>query len=130
MKHKIQIKKEYETYDLVNIISTATYACSYWCEAIDYNADEYKEAKTRLMAGRIESVCHEEILVEMLETGKSIYFIDGKDESINELTLKKLLRGIKKNAEARPWDCDLNNWDMDTMDCIIQYALFNKTVYV
>ena len=129
MKHRIEITKKYSTDDLVNLLSTAIYGCSYWCSGLDYDSNEYKEARKRLIENRNNEPCYEEVLVEMLENGKSIYWIDSEDDSRNELTLEKLLNGIKLNAEERPSDCDLDSGDAITVDCIIQYALFNNVLY-
>ena len=46
-----------------------------------------------------------------------------------DLTLERLLVGIQKNAEERPWDCDLENYDATTCDCIIQYALYDEIIF-
>lgn len=129
MKHSVKIVKQYETEDLVNILADTMYACAYWCSEIDYNKNEYKEAKARLVEKGKDNICYEDVLVEMLECGKLIYFIDCEDESRNELTLEKLLNGISKNAEERPHDCDLDTGDAITTDCIIQYALFDEVLF-
>jgi len=128
MKHKVKITKEYETNDLVNILADAMYACSYWCKTLDYDNNEYKEAKARLIENG-NNICYEDVLVEMLESGKSIFFIDCEDDTRSELTLEKLLKGIRLNTEQRPHDCDLENGDAITMDCIIQFALFDDVVF-
>ena len=130
MKHTINIYKEYETKDLVNILADAMSGCAYWCSDIDFDANEYDEARSRLKEDGNENICYEDVLVEMLESGKSIYFIDCEDGSRSELTISKLMFGIKLNAEQRPWDCDLDNGDAGTVDCIIQFALFNEVVFV
>ena len=46
-----------------------------------------------------------------------------------ELTLEKLLNGIKLNTENRPDDCDIDDGDANTMDCIIQYGLFGDIIF-
>lgn len=61
---------------------------------------------------------------EFHENDKSLEGID-----THELTLEKLLNGIKLNAIHRKWDADLENGDATTDDCIVQYALFGKIVY-
>lgn len=129
MKHKIEITKEYSSDDLVDLLSTALCGCSYWCSELDYDDNDYKEAKVRLNENGNNNVCYEEVLVEILEDGKSIYWIDCEEDERYELTLEKLLNGIKKNAEERPHDCDLESGDAETMDCIIQYALFGEVIF-
>jgi len=70
-------------------------------------------------------------ITHLLLNRKSVVFrdveeYDGKDL---RLTKKKLLDGIKLNAMERPFDCDLENADATTYDCIFQYALFGELIY-
>ena len=129
MKHEVKITKQYDTNDLVDILSTAMCGCSYWCSELDYDENEYAEAKARLKENGNDNICFEEVLVEMLESGKSIYFIDCEEDKKYKLTLETLLHGIELNAQERPHDCDLDNGDAITMDCIIQFALFNEVIF-
>lgn len=131
MRHEVEINvvKVYDTDDLVNILSCITVDCP-WCREIDYEADCYADAKQRLKDKGNNDICYEEVLVEILEGGESIYFIDAEDsDEVYELTLKKLLNGIKLNAENRPDDSSIEDGDGETMDCIIQYALFGDVIF-
>lgn len=129
MKHKVTIIKEYDSNDLVDLLSTAMCGCSYWCSELDYEPKEYNEAKARLKENGNNNICYEEVLVEMLESGKSIWFCNDEEDKSYELTLEKLLKGISQNAQERPHDCDLEMGDAETMDCIIQFALFNEIIF-
>jgi hypothetical protein len=68
---------------------------------------------------------------KLLLDGKSVHFLNEEEpsENIEPLTLTRLLAGIRKNAEKRPFDADLENGDAITCDCIVQYAVFNELVY-
>lgn len=67
---------------------------------------------------------------QMLLDGKTLHFYDLEDEDEKwTLTLEKLIEGFKLNAENRPHDCDLENGDATTSDCIIQYAMMGEIVY-
>lgn len=72
-----------------------------------------------------------EIVAEILLNGGSVKITDMEEdvESKYDLTLERLLVGIQKNAEERPWDCDLENYDAITCDCIIQYSLYDTIVF-
>lgn len=72
-----------------------------------------------------------EIVAEILLSGGSvkITYIEESEEPKFDLTLDRLLVGIQKNAETRPWDCDLENYDATTCDCIIQYAIFDDIIF-
>lgn len=70
-------------------------------------------------------------VTQMLLEGKTIYLYDieeGEDEDWS-LTLDDLIRGFKLNAKERPFDSDVFNGDVETADCIMQYALFGELVY-
>lgn len=72
-----------------------------------------------------------EIIAEILFNGGSVKITDMEEdvESKYDLTLERLLVGIQKNAEERPWDCDLENYDAITCDCIFQYALYDEVIF-
>lgn len=72
-----------------------------------------------------------EIVAEILLTGGSVKITDIEEgeEPKFDLTLDRLLAGISKNAEERPHDCDLENYDGITCDCIIQYAIFDEVIF-
>lgn len=72
-----------------------------------------------------------EIVAKIILAGGSVKITDNEEdvEPKFDLTLDRLLVGIQKNAEERPWDCDLENYDADTCDCIIQYAIFDEVTF-
>lgn len=72
-----------------------------------------------------------EIVAKIILNGGSVKITDNEEdvEPTYNLTLERLLVGIQKNAEERPWDCDLENYDADTCDAIIQYAIFDEVVF-
>ena len=72
-----------------------------------------------------------EIVADILLNGGSVKITDteGDVDSKYDLTLERLLVGIQKNAEERPHDCDLENYDAITCDCIFQYAIFDEVVF-
>lgn len=70
---------------------------------------------------------------KLLLERKEVFLYDSEAEDGEEelwaLTLEKLISGIQQNIDKRPFDCDLDNADAITYDCIIQYALFNDIIY-
>lgn len=130
MEHTIVVtmEKKYTSNDLVNILSCITADCI-WCSDIEYADNDYAKAKKRLADRGNNNVCYEEVLVEILEMGKTIWFCDDEMGEVYDLTLDKLLCGIQMNCEYRPSDCDIDDGDAETMDCIIQYALFGEILF-
>ena len=72
-----------------------------------------------------------EIVAEILLNGGEVEITDleGDEEPKYKLTLERLIVGIQKNAEERPFDCDLENYDAITCDAIFQYALYDEVVF-
>lgn len=67
---------------------------------------------------------------QMLLEGKTLHFYDVEEESEKfTLTLDGLINGFKLNAQKRPFDCDLENGDATTSDCILQYGIFGQIIY-
>ena len=130
MVHNIIIKKEITTNILVDLLSMAfSGGIGYWCSLVDYDEDEYKASKEKIKAEGIAEPCWEDVLVQMLEDGKSIIIVDDEEDERYKLTLNKLLNGIELNYRHRPHDCDIEEGDAETADCIIQYALFYDVIY-
>jgi hypothetical protein len=96
----------------------------YWA-FLNNDTDEFKKyyAETDLATS--------EIAAKILLDGGAVSITDneGGVEPKHPLTLERLLVGIQKNAEERPEDCDLDNYDAITCDCIIQYAIFDEVVF-
>jgi hypothetical protein len=65
----------------------------------------------------------------ILEDKEVILYDRENPEEWAALTLEKLINGIQLNYNRRNWDCDIENGDATTYDCIIQYALFGDIVY-
>lgn len=94
---------------------------NYWA-GLDNTGEEW-EAKPK---GEPLSTWATKLLLE----GKEVRFYDVEEEDeIWVLTLEKLIKGFSQNAKERPRDSNLEQGDATTVDCIIQYALFNELVF-
>ncbi|MEI6296205.1 MAG: hypothetical protein WCO84_00985 [bacterium] len=109
-----------------NIISLAldSGGITYWA-GLNTKTDEWKE--------KPKGIYYSSYATYLLLTGQAVTFYDEEGEIDEEeewaLTLPKLLDGIRLNYNNRPFDCDLENMDVETADCIIQYALFGEIVF-
>ena len=67
----------------------------------------------------------------ILDDNISIHFRDRENDEDTKycLSLNRLLEGIKLNEINRSFDCDLNDYDACTCDCIFQYALYGEVVF-
>lgn len=78
-----------------------------------------------------KDLCTSEAIAEIILNGGAVEITDleDSDNPKHKLTLERLLKGIQLNAEQRPWDSDLDNYDSGTSDAIIQYALYDELVF-
>ena len=119
------VKKKITEEDIENLIidGLETGIC-YWA-MLHNNTEEFEKYYNTT------DLATAEIVAKIILAGGSVKITDNEEdvEPLFDLTLDRLLVGIQKNAEERPWDCDLENYDADTCDCIIQYAVFDEVVF-
>lgn len=102
----MKIKKEDFCYIVIDALETGI---GYWAD--------------------LENFCTSETVAEKLWNGEAVTLIDVFDGERLKLTKEKVIKGIETNIQERPWDCNIENTDATTVDCIIQYGLFNELVY-
>ena len=63
--------------------------------------------------------------------GVKVTFIEDVEDEFEtwDLTLDKLLNGIKLAIENKYWDGDMDTIDGEVGDIIFQYVLFNEIVF-
>ena len=116
---------QFNDEDILDIISSAVYDIGYWGGIHD--TDEYYAARDELNK---DDRTYEDILYHMLKKGDKILMYDAEDEFETwDLTLDKLINGIKLTIENKYWDGDMDTIDGEVGDIIFQYALFNEIVY-
>ena len=115
----------FDDNDILDIISSAVYDIGYWGGIHDTN--EYYAARDELNK---EDRTYEDILYHMLKKGDKILMYDAEDEFETwDLTLDKLINGIKLTIENGYWTGNMDDIDGEVGDIIFQYALFNEIVY-
>lgn len=124
-KYSIQPTFEYDENDMVDIISSASYSIDYW-GIFDNTTDDWKATSNSLP----EDHCFEDVVFALLKNGKCVVIEDAEDEDGPwELTLEKLVNGIKLTIQKGFWNGNLDDIDGEVGDIIFQYALFNEIVY-
>jgi hypothetical protein len=124
-KYSVTPTFNFSDEDMLDIISSAIYDVGYWGGVHDSN--EYYEARNELSK---EDRTYEDILYHMLKKGDNIVIYDAEDESETwDLTLDKLLNGIKLTIENGYWSGKIDDIDGEVGDIIFQYALFEEIVY-
>ena len=124
-KYSVTPTFKFSDEDILDIISSAVYDIGYW--GCVHDSNEYYEARDELNK---EDRTYEDILFYMLKKGDKILMYDVEDEFETwDLTLDKLLNGIKLTIENGYWTGDMDDIDGEIGDIIFQYALFNEIVY-
>ena len=125
-KYKVLQEVEYTEEQLSDLIVTAFEGgIGYW--AMLWNDTPEFDAAREAGMYASQAVWH------IISNGGSVILTDAEEDPETaeqwELTLEKFLNGIALNSALRQHDCDLDNADAVTADCIIQYALFKDIIY-
>lgn len=124
-KYSVNPTFNYDDDDMVGIISAAVYDINYWA-VIDNDNDEWDKVSDSLD----EEHTFEDVFYQLLKCGKHVSLIGTEDEDeVWQMTLDKLLNGVKLAIENHYWDGDMDTIDGEVGDIIFQYALFNEIVY-
>ncbi len=100
--------------------------------AVDYSDEDYKEAKESLKKDRPGvSICYEDILLEMLRLGSTIFIVDeeGGDGDRYSITLVEVHQRVSKTPTKHLMDMINEEDDAETADVIIQQVFFNDVIY-
>ena len=110
---------------MIDVISSAIYDIGYWA-CIDNDTDIWNEASDSLPKDHT----FEDVFFEILKNGHAVQLIDVEDsDEVWDLTLDKLIKGIKLTIENNRWNGDFDDIDGEVGDIIFQYALFDDIVY-
>lgn len=116
---------QYSDEDMLDIISSATYDISYW-GGVDNEANEWWDARSELPRGST----FEDLMYHILKKGEKVIIFDVEDQDDTwDLTLDKLINGIKLTIENGYWTGRIDDIDGEVGDIVFQYALFNEIVY-
>lgn len=120
---EIEVVQKVElTEDDVNSIVCGFFESTDWAKLDKDNTDMSKQPLWMFTS---------DYITHLLLEGEKVYFYDieeGADASY-VLTLDALIDGVNLNFKNRQHDCDLDNADAITYDCIVQYALFGEIIF-
>ena len=124
-KYSVMPVFEYGDDAMVDIISAAVYDIGYW-SVIDNDTDIWNVTSDSLN----DDHTFEDVFYAILKNGQEVQLIDVEDdEEVWDLTLEKLLNGIKLSIQNGYWNGKIDDIDGEVGDIIFQYALFNEIVY-
>ena len=123
-KYSVNPVFNFSDEDMLDIISSATYDISYW-GGVNNDTDDWEEAREELPDGTFE-----DRMYYLLEHGHAVEMFDVEDpDEVWQLTLDKLLNGIKLAIQNGYWTGNIDDIDGEVGDIVFQYALFNEIVY-
>ena len=115
----------FDESEITDVISSAIYDIGYWA-CIDNDTDIWHKISNSLPKDHT----FEDVFFEILKNGHAVCLIDVEDtEEVWELTLNKLINGIKLTIEQNYWDGSFDNIDGEIGDIIFQMALFESIVF-
>ena len=124
-KYSVMPVFEYNDDDMVGIISSAVYDIKYWA-VIDNDTDIWNATSDSLD----DDHTFEDVFYAILKNGQAVQLIDSEDpDEIWDMTLDKLLNGIKLAIQNGYWTGNMDDIDGEAGDIIFQHALFNEIVY-
>lgn len=116
---------KYSDDDMIDIISSATSDISYW-GGVDNDTNEWEDARAKLSADST----FEDLMYHILKEGDKVRIFDVEEtEGPWDLTLNKLLNGIRLTIENGYWSGRIDDIDGEVGDIIFQYALFDEIVF-
>ena len=124
-KYSVKPIFKFDEDDIIGIISAAIYDIDYW-GCIDNDNDDWEEISDSLD----EEHTFEDVFYQLLKSGKSVHILDVEDyDQVWNITLQKLIDGIRMAIENHYWDGDMDTIDGMVGDIIFQYALFEEIIY-
>ena len=124
-KYSINPEFKFSDEDIVDIISSAVYDIGYWA-CIDNTSENWQRISSSLPSDST----FEDVMFNLMKDGCGVNILDVEDEDGPwNLTLEKLLNGIKLSIQNGFWNGKLDDIDGEVGDMIFQYSLFNEIVY-
>ena len=115
----------YSDEDMIDIISSAVYDIGYWA-CIDNTTEDWQRVSLSLPSDST----FEDVIWALLKTGNSLRIEDAEnDNEVYNLTLDKLLNGIKLAIEKKYWNGNMDDIDGEVGDIIFQMSLFDDIVF-
>lgn len=120
---RIEKNLEFTDENIDDLVVTAFEGgIDYWCG----------EVKVKEGSMYVEDYDKLEYASDAISKGGTLILFDAESEETWELTLEKIIHGIKCYCEKNSYtDADdlMDNYDAGTADAIIQYALFDEIVF-
>jgi hypothetical protein len=126
---KVQLTtKEAEQFFLNALCNGLQYFESYGIE-LKYDKEEYKKAKETAKDENGNPPCYEDILMEMLKNGNTLFAEDEYMGETHTLTLNKMYQQMNEVPTNVIMEMINENDDADTADIILQVCFIGEHTY-
>ena len=121
--------EESENY-FYNAICNGLGELTYYDLELDYSDSEYKTAKQQLSDKQPnQQVCWEDVLMEMLRSGNTLWVVDSNDDERHPITLDLIHERVQTTQTNHLMNMINEHDDAITADVIIQTVVYGEIVY-
>lgn len=98
---------------------------------LEYDSDDYTQAKETLKKTDGASICYEDVLMQMLREGKQLHFIDLENdgEMNSTITLNEVHERVQMAPAKHLIDMSEENDDAITADVILQTVFYTEIIF-
>ena len=126
----INLTHEESEAHFYNAICNGLGELRYYDLELDYDAKEYKAAKQQLSDKQPDTqACWEDVLMEMLRSGNTLWIVDENDNERHPITLNLVHERVQQTPVNHLMNAINENDDATTADCIIQTVIYGEVIY-
>ena len=126
----INLTHEESESHFYNAICNGLGELRYYDLELDYEAKEYKAAKQQLNTKQPDTqACWEDVLMEMLRSGNTLWIVDQNDDERHPITLDLVHERVQQTPVNHLMNAINENDDATTADCIIQTVVYGDVIY-
>ena len=126
----INLTHEESEAHFYNAICNGLGELRYYDLELDYDTKEYKAAKQQLNNKQPDTqVCWEDVLMEMLRSGNTLWIVDQNDDERHPITLDLVHERVQQTPVNHLMNAINENDDATTADCIIQTVVYGEVIY-
>ncbi len=126
----INLTHEESEAHFYNAICNGLGELKYYDLDLDYDAKEYKAAKQQLNTKQPDTqACWEDVLMEMLRSGNTLWIVDENDNERHPITLDLVHERVQQTPVNHLMNAINENDDATTADCIIQTVIYGEVIY-
>ena len=103
---------------------------SYYDLEMDWDEYEYRDARIKLAKAQPNvQQCFEDILMEMLRSGNTLWIVDQNDDERHPITLELVHERVQLTPTRHLMDAMNESGDATTADCILQSVIYKDVIF-